>query len=252
MDVLKEVADVETSYGGGFVDSIEGLSSSSGPGGGSDWFYHANGILPNVGAAEYEVTGGDRIWWDYHPWNENNFTPAVIGSYPGPFTRDFSGRGASARILYSGYLESLARQVGGYLEENGSEVSYSEDISGFEPGDNGPSMVVITFEQAGETPWVRDLLGGNGGKGIFLSLEEGRITPLGADGEPSPVEEDIAAAVVASGSHIGDTSPVWLVLCDGEQGARLAGNILISRPEKLRETAGVAVGVSGKAYRLPR
>ena len=73
LDVLRllaEHADVETGYGGRFVNGIDGLESSFGGGGSADaadWFYWVDGEMAGVGADEWKLQGGETVWWDYHP-----------------------------------------------------------------------------------------------------------------------------------------------------------------------------------------
>src|SRR6478672_3945056 len=85
MRVLERDAEIETSYGGGFVQSIEGLEAEeSGDRGPEDWFFYVNGVESAVGAAEYGLHGGESIWWDYHRWRSAMRVPAVVGSWPQP------------------------------------------------------------------------------------------------------------------------------------------------------------------------
>ncbi|HYH62446.1 MAG TPA: DUF4430 domain-containing protein, partial [Solirubrobacterales bacterium] len=85
MRMLDREADIETRYGGGFVQSIESVAGSSEGGRTYDWFFYVNGIESAIGAAETEVRGGDRIWWDHRDWTEAMRAPAVVGSWPEPF-----------------------------------------------------------------------------------------------------------------------------------------------------------------------
>src|SRR5215208_3033798 len=83
---LDSEADITTRYGGGFVQSINGLSGG-GEGGGSDWFFYVNGVESPVGSADVRVKSGDRIWWDYREWTAAMSVPAVVGSWPEPFAQ---------------------------------------------------------------------------------------------------------------------------------------------------------------------
>ena len=50
MRVLERNADIETRYGGGFVQAIDGLEAEEGGDGGpSDWFFYVNGVESTVG-----------------------------------------------------------------------------------------------------------------------------------------------------------------------------------------------------------
>ncbi len=88
MRMLERRAQVHTRYGGGFVQSIDGLSGGSG----TDWFYYVNGIEAPAGAAATAVHKGDRIWWDQHDWSQTDTIPAVVGSFPEPFVHGIAGK----------------------------------------------------------------------------------------------------------------------------------------------------------------
>src|SRR5689334_1831316 len=75
--LLDSNADITTRYGGGFVQSINGLAGT----GDSDWFFYVNGIESPVGSADVRVKGGDQIWWDYRNWSAAMSVPAVVGSW---------------------------------------------------------------------------------------------------------------------------------------------------------------------------
>src|SRR5215208_5196007 len=80
---LDAEADITTRYGGGFVQSINGLSGTAS----SDWFFYVNGVESSVGSADVHVAGGDRIWWDYRNWSAAMSVPAVVGAWPEPFAQ---------------------------------------------------------------------------------------------------------------------------------------------------------------------
>ena len=253
MSVLGRSVDVDTDYGGGFVSSIEGLASRTSSGSGNDWFYYVNGVLSGTGAAEYEVRDGDSVWWDFHPWGGRTFIPAVVGSYPSPFTKGYGAGRAATTVFYGPTLETLARKVGAYLEGLGARVEYRSGLpTSPGAGVEGPSMVFATPADAGGNRGVGKLLGDPAANGVFLKVKGQSLVALDEKGEPSPTAERLNAAVVASGSGMGDAQPVWLVVCAGPDGAAAAGRLLTARPEKLRGKFGAAVGERGAVYALPR
>lgn len=77
MDALREIATIETRYGGGFVQAIDGLESRY-PDEKVDWFYHVNTEIADVGAASNTVEDGDLVVWDYRPWNRTMTLPHVL------------------------------------------------------------------------------------------------------------------------------------------------------------------------------
>lgn len=89
MRLLTRVADrVETRYGGGFVESIDGYGSTSDGTSRTDWFFFVDGLESPVGALEARVEPGQSVWWDRRDWSEAMHVPAVVGSWPKPFGSD--------------------------------------------------------------------------------------------------------------------------------------------------------------------
>src|SRR5215210_6535759 len=58
--LLDRGAEVATRYGGGFVQSIDGIEGGRADGRMVDWFYSVNGVEPALGAGEYDLGDGDR------------------------------------------------------------------------------------------------------------------------------------------------------------------------------------------------
>jgi hypothetical protein len=99
MRLLQRDFQVDTRYGGKFVQEIDGVAGGREGGSRVDWFYYVNGVEASVGAAERRVNPGDRIWWDHHDWSATMRVPAVVGSFPEPFTSGVGGRRLPVRIV---------------------------------------------------------------------------------------------------------------------------------------------------------
>ena len=83
-------ADVETRYGGRFVQSIEGIEGDVGAR--ADWFYFINGFEGDRSAAEYRLRDGDVDWWDFRSWRAQMRQPVVVGAFPEPFLHGYGGK----------------------------------------------------------------------------------------------------------------------------------------------------------------
>src|SRR3954452_5349043 len=108
--LLDSNADITTRYGGGFVQSIDGLAGT----GDSDWFFYVNGIESPVGSADVQVKGGDRIWWDYRNWTAAMSVPAVVGSWPEPFAQNSADHPKSVPVECLGVrsaCETVSKRV---------------------------------------------------------------------------------------------------------------------------------------------
>lgn len=77
MDALHEIAEVETSHGGGFVEAIDGIDSRY-PDEKVDWLYHVNTRIAEVGSAQYTLQESDVLLYDYRDWSRAIDLPHVL------------------------------------------------------------------------------------------------------------------------------------------------------------------------------
>ena len=98
MQALDRVADIETRYGGRYVQSIDGIEGSLEKR--RDWFYFVNGYEADRSAAEYRLHEGDVEWWDFRSWQGKMRAPIVVGAFPEPFLHGFGGKRRPARVVY--------------------------------------------------------------------------------------------------------------------------------------------------------
>ena len=89
MEALRRKADVETRYGGRFVQSIDGIEG--GLARQRDWFFYVNGYEADLAATEYTLRDGDVLWWDYRNWKGQLRVPVVVGAFPEPFLHGWNG-----------------------------------------------------------------------------------------------------------------------------------------------------------------
>jgi hypothetical protein len=89
MDALRRKADVETRYGGRYVQGVNGVEGSLA--GRQDWFYYVNGYEADVGAADYTLHDGDVVWFDFRDWAGQMRVPVVVGAFPEPFVHGWNG-----------------------------------------------------------------------------------------------------------------------------------------------------------------
>ena len=110
MQALQGAASVKTSYGGRFVQSIDGVSGDRSAG--RDWLYFVNGYEADRGAADYKLHPGDVEWWDYRAWRHAIHVPIVVGAFPEPFLHGYGGKTRQATIILdSKELEPEAKRL---------------------------------------------------------------------------------------------------------------------------------------------
>jgi Domain of unknown function (DUF4430) len=99
LQALDREAEVDTRYGGRFVQAIDGVEGSLAAG--RDWFYFVNGYEADRGAAEYRVRAGDVVWWDFRAWRGRSEHPIVVGAFPEPFLHGYGGRTRPVAVRYA-------------------------------------------------------------------------------------------------------------------------------------------------------
>src|SRR3954463_14912569 len=62
MRLLQRNTKVTTRFGGGFVQSIDGVAGGTQGGRPVDWFFYVNGVESQKGAASVKLRDDDRIW----------------------------------------------------------------------------------------------------------------------------------------------------------------------------------------------
>ena len=127
MRLLERHVSVATRYGGGFVESINGLSGTSAH---RDWFYYVNGVEASQGAATTGVHRGDRIWWDLHDWIAPLSSPAVVGSFPEPFLHGVGGKRLPTTIECAADATAACKRVSAELASLGVPAATPADRHG--------------------------------------------------------------------------------------------------------------------------
>jgi len=97
---LAAEADVETRYGGRFIQSVNGIDGSLGEQ--RDWFWFVNGYEGDRSAASYRLREGDVAWLDYRAWEREGETRVVVGAFPEPFLHGYEGKTRRAVVRFEG------------------------------------------------------------------------------------------------------------------------------------------------------
>jgi hypothetical protein len=220
MSVLERDAEITTRYGGGFVQSIDGLEAQERFDRSSDWFFYVNGVEATVGAADYSLHGGEAIWWDYRDWSAAMRVPAVVGSWPQPFTGGYDGerRSVVLECLGGGGACGTARRA---LDAAGADVSAGTPRGAIR-------VLVGPWARLREDPAAAQLEEGPQASGVFAEFTRGgggyRLTGLGVDGEPARTFGADAGLVAATRRY--EAPPTWLVTGVDRAGVEAAAGLI--------------------------
>jgi Domain of unknown function (DUF4430) len=246
MRMLMSSRKVTTRFGGGFVNSIDGLKASTSVGH-SDWFYYVNGIEASVGAAERTLSKGDVVQWDYRRWDATMRIPAIVGAYPEPFLHGSGGKRLPTRIECSQPSGTACKTVQERLSAAG--VTTSPAVLGSSAGPKVLRVVVAPWPKMRSfSGAIGSLKGPPTASGVFarfsadgntLSLEN----ELGKPVRSAPPGSGLVAATAQEGG-----SPVWIVTGLDDAGVDAAARALDS--STLRNAFAIAV-TPARTLRLP-
>jgi len=224
MRFLEGEEEIETRYGGGYVKSIDGVEESQRGGHPYDWFFYVNGVESPVGAAQVSLAGGEKIWWDLHDWSATQHIPAVVGSWPAPFTTGWEGRGpvvvvecmggGAACTTVRGALEGEGVTIAGGSPKGALRVLVgpwakvrSDPVAALL--DQGPaeSGVYAEFARAAGG----GAASGGSGAGTTPSISAGGWELVGLDENGNEARNfGVEAGLVAATRHF-EGPPVWVV-----------------------------------------
>jgi hypothetical protein len=273
MRLLERNARISTRYGGGFVQSIDGLEGAERSGRRYDWFFYVNGVEATVGAADYALRGGEAVWWDYRDWSAAIGAPAVVGSWPQPFAGGYDGRRRPVAVECmggGGACDEVRQRLerAGVHGARGRTYPPHVGIGATAPGASGPRsspagairVLVGPWARLREDPAAAQIEAGPRQSGVFAEFRPagGRLAGgspaagfalwgLDEGGKPARRFGSDAGLVAATRRY--EAPPVWVVTGAGERGVRAAAGLLDSRD--LRDHYAIVVDRRGKTEPLP-
>lgn len=229
MRVLDRNTDISTRYGGGFVQSIEGIEGGRRGGRQYDWFFYVNGVESSVGAADYRLEDGSRVWWDYRDWTAAMRVPAVVGSFPEPFRHGFEGERRRVQVRCLGGSRAC-RLVRARIGAAGAS------------GEGEPIRVLVgPWSRLRSDPAAALIERGPAFSGVFADFvrvaSSWRLQPLDVAGEPAGAPR--GGGLVAA-TRDGEDPPTWVVTGTGAGEVTAASQLLAAR--KLRDRYALATG----------
>ncbi|HHE42110.1 MAG TPA: DUF4430 domain-containing protein [Dehalococcoidia bacterium] len=246
MDVLAQVANIDTSYGGGFVEGINGIGTGvSGRAARVDWFYSVNGFTARTGAANYWLHDGDMVHWDYRDWSFRRNVTATLGSFPAAFSRGYAGETRATTVVYGDDFESQAKQLALVLQSTGVDavkVVSLQHVNGEILRRDNIVLVALpeaTLVQEVNESWDR--------LGLFAHLDGRTLHTYGAGGDSVGLHSASAAVILAlqnpwnpSGTGACESVAIVITGCDKESVAA-AAHILGREYTELSRFAGAVV-----------
>ena len=164
MRALASKADVETRYGGRYVQSVNGIEGSLTAQ--HDWFWFVNGYEGDRSASSYRLNAGDVAWFDYRAWEREGEALVVVGAFPEPFLHGYAGKTRPVAVRYDRASEQQARRL-------------STDLGSVKPAPLGtpvPAGANVLEVRGGASSLTAELLGETAGDPVRF-VWRGRPAP---------------------------------------------------------------------------
>jgi hypothetical protein len=235
MRMLERSFHVSTRFGGGFVQSINGLSGDLAR---HDWFYYVNGIQAAQGAATTAVHRGDRIWWDLHDWTVTDSVPAVVGSFPEPFLHGSGGKRLPTAIGCAADASSACSRVAAELKAVG--VPVASQLLGAGSGTDSLALLVGTWRDMRGVIAASLIAKGPARSGVYarFSTQSGdSLQLLDPRGRVARTLGPGAGLIAATRDQVSE--PTWLVTGTDPAGVSAAAAALT--PSRLANHFALAV-----------
>jgi hypothetical protein len=199
--------EVQTRFGGGFVESIAGQSGNSSR---TDWFYYVNGVQASKGATATTLDKGDRVWWDLHNWSVTDTIPAVVGSFPEPFLHGVGGKRFPTTLECAADVGAACKRVEAAL--NRVKVPFANQFIGTGSGPDTLGVVVGTWNDIRGEVAAALIAHGPSASGVYAHFTAGGgslelLDPRGQTMRTLGAGAGLVAATLDSSS----AAPEWLI-----------------------------------------
>jgi hypothetical protein len=196
-----------------------------------------------VGAAEVSLEGGEQIWWDIHDWSASEQVPAVVGSWPAPFTTGWEGHAPVVAVECAGGGTACGT-VTAALEKEGVKVTAGGSEQGAAQGGAASKqeirVLVGPWAKLRSDPVAALLEKGPGESGIYADFEQvhGTWRLVGLDENAKKARTFGTGVGLVAATRRYEGAPVWLV--SGGTGAAVRAAAASLNAADLRDHYAVA------------
>ena len=244
MDLMQDNFDVETAYGGGFLNSIDGIVSGYTGEGNSqkkgtkmDWFYYINGVMAEVGADQYLAKDANTISWDFHDWGGDMYVKTRIDAWP----ERLDGR--DVEISWSSEYEAEASKIKNAAQNAGGNV-FDSDVESMDMDDFDKDAIFIgTWEDALNNEFIKKAFKNRERAGLYTGFSDQGLL-IFDDGGNICGSFETGAAIVAIQKAYGSEAAVLLIIGNENSLVKKAVNIFMDE-ESMKGAFAFAVTEDG-------
>ncbi len=255
MDALREVAEVDTAYGGGFIQAVDGVASQyeGGTGRKRDWFFYVNGQMADVGAGAYQVREGDWLIFDFHNWEYSMFTPVLAGCFPEPFVHGYAGAPESITVAYAPGRSGLGEELADFLAPwSAAPLRLLELSAEWRPEKGEYALLVGAWDELAIVDMVRDAFQSHARLGLFAFFEDGELRLLDDVGAEVRGVSGSVGLVQGFGPRLGEEASALVITGSDEAGLRKAMDQLLGEHSRVpAPVPGLVFPPEGGSLSLP-
>ncbi len=236
MRLLERSWKVQTASGGRAVQAIAGAAANDR---GLAWSFWVNGIAPAQGPARTAVHPGDHLWWDLHDSSAATAIPAVVGSYPEPFTTGIGGRRLPTVLACAADVRQACQAVTRALTRAGIKVA--DQALGTGSGSDSLAVVVGTASDLSGVIATELIAGGPSQSGVYAQFVGRGGRTLEIDDPQGQVVRTLGAGagLIAATEQPSLNQPAWLITGTDVAGVDAAAAALA--PGRLQNHLALAV-----------
>lgn len=221
MDVIGRHLHLETSYGGGFIEGIDGISSDFGMGILRDWFFYVNGVLAPEGASSYRLNDGDSVLLDFHSWDHAIFSAPLAMCFPEPFLHGYGGS-VPEIVIVSEQERDVSKDIKKEMQAEGIRIKEIGDSieKGISEHSESYLIAVLSPEELFSIDGLRGFAENPHGYGQFSRYEirEEELYAIPMDVEGKEIGEYLCSGFIQFlGKKPGDGNTLLVICADSKQ-----------------------------------
>ncbi len=255
LDYLESAAEVETAYGGGFVNAIEGYRSGYTDQKDKikrDWFYTVNGIFSHMGALDYYPEPGDQIHWDYHDWDKSMSASASVSGYPIVLKQGFDTMNVPTVIVCQDTLRESAQIILESLDPLALDIEIQTLTDDFQPFDTSVhTLVLADLETIGARDDLKSVLDDSARMGHGFELDQTALTYCDSISSTEARAEKYAVMFAEQKTY---AEPATLFILTGSDAGSVARLVeyITANPDTVKGAVSLLIeSESGHVVRLP-
>jgi len=209
-------------------------------------------MLSSVGASQYTLQPYDVERWDYHSWNSNRISTAIIGDYPEPFIHGFQGHIRNTTIVYSKSFQNNAYKLQQSLKQYNISVSVRsfKNLSDDEKMDNN-LILIDTYNNS----LIKELNTNARNLGLFIEFRGDKLVAFDKAGKEDHIFNQGGVILATKNpwdpkGNWNSENTVWVISGVTKENVIQAAGIITDNSHDIENYPNLVVS-NGQIYKVP-